>query len=176
MWPDICQPPQLIAHVCFAHLGPAILPFSSSFEHIRPVTAPEEHLFFTSGSAPRSLHGLLLHVIQGSQVLKVTSYTDHPHSKWPRPQHYYYFTSFISFVLYHSLKSSSIYVFTAYLLPLKYKFHELRTLLCTMFAVISRTPRTEPGWQANAGSGNESITPVCQEVEVGREMVKMGIV
>lgn len=39
-------------------------------------------------------------------------------------------SSFISFVFYHSLKWFSVYVFTAYLLPLKYKFHEDRTLLC----------------------------------------------
>ena len=48
-------------------------------------------------------------------------------------------------------------------------------LFSAMFAVISRTPRTEPGWQTYAGSGNESTAPVCQEVG-GREMVKMWIV
>lgn len=174
MWPDICQPPQLIAHVCFAHLGPAILPFSSLLWRHQTCYCPRRHLFFTSGSAPRSLHGLLLHVIQGSQVLKVTSYTDHPIQSGHAPAllllHLVLFP--LSYITVWN--ASSIYVFTAYLLPLKYKFHEDRTLLCHVCCYIPNS-RTEPGWQTYAGSGNESTTPVCQEVG-GREMVKMGIV
>lgn len=139
MWPGICQPPQLIAHVCFAHLGPAILPFSSSFEDIRPVTAPEDICSSPVAQPPDLCMVYYFMSFKAHKSWKLPHILIPPFKVAHAPSITITSPSFISFVLYHSLKSSSIYVFTAYLLPLKYKFHEDRILLCHVCCYIQNS-------------------------------------
>ena len=116
-------------------LGASILPFSSSLEDIRPVTAPEDNCSSPVAQPPDLCMVYYFMSFKAHKSWKLPHILITPFKVAHAPSITITSPSFISFVLYHSPKSSSIYVFTAYLLPLKYEFHD-RTLLCHVCCYI----------------------------------------